>query len=306
MLQGSYDMSFHTSPDVVTRKCTDTELALRFAQAGLGGGVLRSHYTDTSARAELLNRQFYDLHFVGGIALNRSVGGLNPAAVERCGQMGGRYVWFPTLEARSYQSFRHPAVDARMYLTVFDRDGKLRPEVLQILDVAADYNMVVGTGNLSTAEGMALVPEAAKRRVTLVLNHADNPADRYTPAQQREAVAMGAMVEHSFYTSFYNRVPFEEVARQIRNVGCENVLLPSNFGQMRSLYPDEGISLYQKKLREQGFTPDELNRIFIENVERLFGWQKRTAENTGAQKIKRRNYYALESFAASGNHGRRP
>lgn len=271
MLPGSYDVSFHTSPDVVTRKCTDPELALRFVRAQMGGGVLRSHYTDTSARAVLLNQQFYGLRFVGGVALNRSLGGLNPAAVERCGQMGGRYVWFPTLEARNYQSFRHPAADTRMYLSVLDKDGRLLPEVLQILDVAADYNMVVGTGNLSTEEGMALVPEAAKRRITLVLNHADNPADRYTPAQQREAVVMGAMVEHSFYTSFYNRVPFEEVARQIKAVGCENVLLPSNFGQMRSLYPDEGISLYQKKLKELGFTLNELEQIFIGNPERLFG-----------------------------------
>lgn len=271
MLPGSYDVSFHTSPDVVTRKCTDTELGLRFSRLGLAGGVLMSHYTDTSARAVLMNQQFYGLHFVGGVALNRSLGGLNPAAVERCGQMGGRYVWFPTLEARNFQSFRHPAADTSMYLTALDRDGRLLPEVREILDVAADFGLVVGTGNLSTEEGMALARETGKRGITLVLTHADNPADRYTIAQQREAVKLGAMVEHAYNTSFNHRVPFEEVVRQIKEVGCENVLLPTNFGQARSPYPDEGIEMYQEKLIKAGFTETELRQMFIENPSRLFG-----------------------------------
>ena len=37
------------------------------------------------------------------MTLNRSVGGVNPDAVERSAQAGGRMIWFPTLEARAYQ-----------------------------------------------------------------------------------------------------------------------------------------------------------------------------------------------------------
>ena len=40
---------------------------------------------------------------VGGIVLNRTVGGMNPYAVENCSKLGGRICWMPTLEARSYQ-----------------------------------------------------------------------------------------------------------------------------------------------------------------------------------------------------------
>lgn len=186
----------------------------------------------------------------------------SPSAQMMCG---------PALEARNFQSFRHPAADTSMYLTVLDRDGRLLPEVREILDVAADFGLVVGTGNLSTEEGMALARETGKRGITLVLTHADNPADRYTIAQQREAVKLGAMVEHAYNTSFNHRVPFEEVVRQIKEVGCENVLLPTNFGQARSPYPDEGIEMYQEKLIKAGFTETELRQMFIENPSRLFG-----------------------------------
>ena len=43
---------------------------------------------------------------LGGITLNRSVGGINPQAAERTAQMGEKMLWFPTLEARSYQQLR--------------------------------------------------------------------------------------------------------------------------------------------------------------------------------------------------------
>src|SRR3546814_17841203 len=38
----------------------------------------------------------------GGIALNHTVGGLNPYAVELALRMGGRVVWFPTLASPAH------------------------------------------------------------------------------------------------------------------------------------------------------------------------------------------------------------
>ena len=38
----------------------------------------------------------------GGVALNQTVGGLNPYAVELALRMGGRMVWFPTLSSAAH------------------------------------------------------------------------------------------------------------------------------------------------------------------------------------------------------------
>ena len=204
LLKGAYDLHIHTAPDVVQRKCGDLELARRLVHRGMAGCAIKNHYFDTAVRAKLLQEQFPQLRVAGGVTLNRSVGGVNPDAVERSAQAGGKLVWFPTLEARSYQQYQHrnePSADLSRFLSVCDEKGNLLPQALEVLDVATRHQMVVGTGHIGADEGMALVRAAAERGCTVVLTHADNPADCYSIQQQQEAVALGAYVEHSFFTT---------------------------------------------------------------------------------------------------------
>lgn len=272
ILQGAYDFHIHTSPDVVQRKCTDLELARRLEAAGMAGCVVKCHYGDTAARAALLREQFPRLNIAGGVVLNRSAGGINPQAVERSAQMGGKIVWFPTLEAYSYQKFHHgaePGFDLSPFIYILDEKGKLISQALEVLDMAAKYHLIVATGHIGAQEGMEVVREAAERGCKILVTHADNPADQYTVEQQKEAVKLGAMIEHCFFTTFYDRTPIEQIAREIRAVGCENVVLSTDFGQIKSPYCDEGIALYAQQLEGQGFSEQELRMMFCENPERL-------------------------------------
>ena len=273
LLQGAFDMHIHTAPDVTPRKCDDLEQARRIQAAGMAGCVIKSHYMDTSGRAAILHKLYPDLTFAGGLALNRSVGGLNPNAVERLGQQGGKMLWFPTLEARAYQAYCHgdDGADLSCYLTVLDEDGQLLPAARAVLEAAAKYNMIVGTGHIAAAEGLALVRAAKDLSVQMVLTHADNPADCYTLEQQQEAVALGAMVEHCYFTTYYGRTPAEEIVRQVRGVGVENVLLATDFGQVKSPYSDEGILGYMEALAAAGLSEDELRTAFHDTPRRLLG-----------------------------------
>jgi hypothetical protein len=272
MMKGVYDLHVHTSPDVVPRKCSDIELGRRLAAAGMAGCALKSHYFDTAARAGLLQEQFPQLRVVGGVVLNRSVGGVNPEAVERCAQAGGKMVWFPTVESRSFQAFQYrenPTPDLSHLLTVLDEDGMLIPQAVEVLEISAQYGMAVGTGHLSAREGMALVAEAARVGCQIVLTHADNPADQYTVEQQKEAVRQGAFVEHCFFTTYFNRTPIEEIAAQIRAVGCGHVILTTDFGQPKAPYSDEGMAQYTDMLLKQGFSSEELLKMMSINPQYL-------------------------------------
>ena len=51
----------------------------------------------------------------------------------------------------------------------------------------------------------------------------------------------GLCWNHCFFTTFHGRTPIREIARQIRAVGCDRVLLTTDFGQLNSLYSDEGM-----------------------------------------------------------------
>jgi hypothetical protein len=272
LLRGVYDLHIHTAPDVVPRKCSDLEAAQRMLATGMSGGAIKCHYLDTAARAVLLHEQFPQLNIVGGITLNRSVGGLNPSAVERTAQAGGKMLWFPTLEAREYQRYHRPNdpdADLSHYISACDENGHLLPAALDVLDAAAQYQMVVGTGHIGALEGMELVREGQHKGCTMVLTHADNPADQYTIEQQMEAVRLGAVVEHSFFTTYYGRTSIEEIVRQIRAVGCENVILTTDFGQPKSPFFDEGMAQYAHLLLENGFTLDELRQIMCQNPRRI-------------------------------------
>ena len=98
-MRDAIEMHVHTAPDVSSRKCTDIELMERLRTAGLGGALIKYHYGETAGRAALLRELCPELKLAGGITLNRAVGGINASAVEACGKLGGRFVWFPTMDA---------------------------------------------------------------------------------------------------------------------------------------------------------------------------------------------------------------
>jgi len=274
LLRGAFEMHIHTAPDVGPRKCSDLELARRFASAGLAGALIKCHYADTAPRAALLNEGFPAMRFFGGVTLNNSQGALNPAAVESCGKMGGRIVWFPTMDALSYRRFHarsKPETPLADGIAVCDETGALMAEAKAVIAMAKRYDMIVATGHIGAAEGLAVVRECAVSGVQAVVTHADNPADAYTVEQQQEAVSLGAVIEHCYFTTFYGRTPIETIAAQIRAVGVEHVILSTDFGQPKSPYSDEGLELYARELLDQGFSEGELRMMFKETPERLLG-----------------------------------
>src|SRR5207244_7333676 len=91
-LHGAYDLQVHVAPDVIDRRIDDLDLAKEFLGRGLRGFVLKSHYFPTAERAKVVTKAVPGIHAYGAIALNHSVGGLNPVAVELAGRSGAKIV----------------------------------------------------------------------------------------------------------------------------------------------------------------------------------------------------------------------
>ena len=62
------------------------------------------------------------------------------------------------------------------------------------------------------------------------------------------------------------------IAEQIRAIGCEHFILSTDFGQVKSPYPDEGMAMFAEAMRQQGFRDEELLQMMCKNPERLMGW----------------------------------
>src|SRR5207302_3678151 len=103
-LNGVIDIHVHSDPDSVPRPIDAIDLARLAKARGMRGLVLKNHYESTAAQAFIARKIVPGIEIFGGIDLNRSVGGINPAAIEHMVQMTGgfgRVIWMPTFDAEN-------------------------------------------------------------------------------------------------------------------------------------------------------------------------------------------------------------
>lgn len=276
LISGAYDLHVHTSPDIVDREFDDIEFCKRLVETGMAGGIIKSHYLDTTVRAKLLKKMFPALNIGGGIVLNRSVGGINPYVVEISAKLGAKIIWMPTMDAYDYQKFKLKDNEEKKlsnYLSICNAEGKLLPEIYEIFDIALANNIFVATGHIGANEGMFLIKEASKLGVKTIITHADNPANYFNINMQKEAVKLGALIEHCYFTVYHKKTKIKEIVKQIREVGYENTYLSTDFGQLNSPYSDEGLLEFSNKLINFGFSEKEIHTMICEIPEYIMNFR---------------------------------
>src|SRR4029450_10804125 len=98
LVRGAFDLHVHVAPDVPPRRIDDVSLARRFMENGLAGFGLKSHYTSTAERAQVVSA-VTGLEIVGSLPLTRAVGGMTALAGETAAREGARIVWMPTVDS---------------------------------------------------------------------------------------------------------------------------------------------------------------------------------------------------------------
>lgn len=254
ILKDAIDMHVHAAPDFVQRKYTEWQLQQLYAEAGMRGYISKCHANDTAGRAAVLMAKKPPVTIYGSVVLNRSVGGLNPAAVEASARLGGRIVWFPTVDP----------------ISILGPEGKLLPVVRDILDVVKKYDLILATGHLPAAEARILLRAGAACGIRkLIATHVSLPMTKADLALQQEYLSYGAYLEHCFYTPFYGLCPMEEVAESIRQAGPEHILLSSDMGQPEGLTPPAALASFAEQLQALGISRKALRTCLVDNPGRL-------------------------------------
>ena len=293
-LKNAYDLHVHSAPDVLPRLMNDIEMANRVKNSGMAGYVIKSHYFCTSERAEIINSIVPECDAIGSITLNSSVGGINPSALEMACRSGIRLVWFPTCDSDNERAYvfsdkckklpywakivmqlRDEGVQ-NPTIKLLDDNGRLKDNVLQVLDIIAKYDVILATGHISHEETFALVPEAKKRGVKRILiTHVTFPTTFYTIEEQKQLAEYGAYMEHCYTTWATGKSDLAEEIKQIRALGADRVVLATDLGQKTAIYPDEGIQKYCEVLAENGFSDEELYKMVSVNP----AWLLKKGEN---------------------------
>lgn len=290
LLEGAFDTHIHSAPDVLPRKFNDLELANRFRARRMGGFVLKSHYICTADRATLVNQIVPDVQAFGAIALNNSVGGLNPLALDIAGRLGAKVCWLPSVDnANELEAIAGQRDESKLpywmsiaremrglgiagsFLNVTE-DGKVTQATRQCLEIIAKHDMVLATSHIRPAEVLPVVKAAQAVGVQrIIITHPEFPTTLLSIAQQQELARLGVYFERCFTTPNTGKISWEQVYANIREVGPASTILATDLGQTTAPYPDEGLGMFVDRLLQSGFTAADVRRMVRDNPAGLLG-----------------------------------
>jgi hypothetical protein len=290
LLEGAFDTHIHSAPDVLPRKFDDLELAQRFKARRMAGFVLKSHYICTADRATLVNKVVPEIQAFGAIALNNSVGGLNPLALDIAGRLGTRVCWLPSVDnANELDNIAGQKDESKLpywmsiaremralgiagsFLNVTE-DGKVTHATRQCLEIIAKHDMVLATSHIRPAEVLPVVTTAQEVGVKrIIITHPEFPTTLLSIAQQQELARLGVYFERCFTTPNTGKISWEQVYANIREVGPASTILATDLGQTTAPYPDEGLGIFIAKLLSNGFTEPEIRTMVRNNPAQLIG-----------------------------------
>lgn len=261
---GIVDTHFHVGPELIRRRYDVAELA-DAARPWNATLVLKNHTYPTTPLASFA-RKHLGAQLLGGVVLNRFVGGLNADAVTSAvsgnkadvredGENEPTFVvWMPTLHAESHLATLGHAFDSRWGgcsactamgseselseepVRLFDSQGEPLAELWSVLEAIAAAGARLATGHLQAAEIMKLVPMALEVGVpAVILTHPHYPSVELSDAQLCELTRdERVFIEHCFAIHTIEQVPLERFVTSINATGPDQVILSTDFGQVHS------------------------------------------------------------------------
>ena len=232
LVRGAYDLHVHVEPDLAKRRIDDLSLARRFAELGLAGFVLKSHYAPTAERAAVVSRR--------GARHPRPRRDRAQRRRRRAQRAGGR-------DRRARRRAHRLAADRRLR----ERGERGRPEAGQAAGLAQDPGRVHGRRRRQRARarsrrtasracsrsspatiscsppGTSAAPRSTRRSTPrsppgvsqVVVTHPDYPTQGVPVDEQRELAARGAVLERCFAPIHTGKVSWEATFEAIRATG---------------------------------------------------------------------------------------
>ena len=181
-LIGAIDLHAHYGPDSYDRQWDAFEVVKLAKERGMRGVVLKNHWSESAGLAQLIRKYgTQGIEVFGSVTLDTPVGGVNPMAVRYMADVEGnwgRIVWMPTHdsehEVNYYKETRAKAV--------VSRNGKLIPEVFEVLDLIKERNLTLATGHVEPRRGAD--------------DHGGSKAARHHPDHRDPSAARTAVHEH--------------------------------------------------------------------------------------------------------------
>lgn len=284
LLDGAVDMHVHSIPDPEIDVGWDQlEITKKATEIGMAAVVFKAHTIPTAATVYYVQKAVdeYALGIgkrpakaFGGVTLNYYQGGLNPAAVEMCAELGGKVVWLP-----SHDSAHHKRVMGLPGgIELLDSNDKPVSKLYEIFKIVAENDMILDPCHSGTKERFVIIKEAKQLGVKkIVVTHPNWNVTKATHEQMAEMGKMGAFIGLFMYGDVPNfnnpNCNPLEMFEIIREVGPEHIILASDLGTVINVPPWEGMKLFMRILIANGVDNKDIRRMCKENSCWLLGLQ---------------------------------
>jgi hypothetical protein len=281
---GAIDFHVHSEPDVFGRSMDDIDVAVLAQRKGMRAIVLKNHVANTADRAVLVMKVVPGIQVFGGIVLNKAVGGINPAAVEWMHRMSGgrgKVVWLPTFDADMH--VKTLVAKDRSGLLVAP-NGKVTPEMEEVLKIVARENLVLATGHVHAEEVVAVVQRARELGVkNIIVTHGLTNVPGLSMAQAKQVTGMGAYIEICHlqtmtgpnaqydWMKHWSQVSVKDVATAVRELGADHIVLSTDLGQQGMMTHPDGMEQLIAQVKAQGVSQQDLDLMTKKNPARLLG-----------------------------------
>ena len=262
-LMGAIDIHMHSGPDVLPRSVDAIDLARLAKAEGMRAIVLKNHYVPTANDAYLVRKAVPGIEVFGGIDLNLTVGGINPAAVENMAHIAGHYgrmVWMTSFDSEAQVKSEKTK---RPFVAVSE-NGELLPAVREVIAIIGKYDLVLETGHNRPDEILAMIREANRVGVKhIVVTHAMINPIHMNVTQMNEAAGLGAYIEFVYNGLIgpYKEFSFDDYAAAIHAVGAKHCILASDLGQVVNPVHTEGLKRFYAGLLKAGVTQSEIDTM---------------------------------------------
>ena len=242
--------------------------------------VLKNREYNTVPVAFMVNQVIPDFKMFGSLTLDNEVGGINPSAVLSAARMGAKIIWMPVftsanskIKAEQIMGIKLPG--GTQY--ILDSNGKLLPEVEEVLQIVKDFDIILATGHMSPKEIFALHDEARKSGFSkLVITHALQGIlmqETLSMSEIKQLAQGGAYIEHSFWEWMPTLSGADPagIVDAVKQIGAEHCIMSSDLGQSYNPPAPEGIRLFISTMLRKGLTEKEIEVMVKVNPARLLG-----------------------------------
>lgn len=284
VLKDAIDIHIHVGPDYMPRYADATTLAEEAREAGMRAIAIKCHLTSTVGMAQAACAAVPEVETIGSISLNTTVGGINPRAAMAAILSGAKLIWLPTVDAKygfdkaaqghwighyvngSAFGYKSPMLE------VLDADGELTVETHEILRMCKDKNVALCSGHISPKECIAIAKEAKEIGFKqFEITHANAWTEDFTLDVMKALVDYGAYISLSYgaCSPRNGRQDPEEILNIIKELGAQNVIMMTDYGQVVSPSPAQGLRVFYYLMRNMGVKPSDLDLMIKENPRAL-------------------------------------